>query len=107
MGFLCWSIFQYHGSHMGSDRPQLSPVAPWPPVVPWGFRRHRFARAPSDALEISSTWREEGLERSRRHPEEGAKPKFAYNAHVVSLGRSGWIVILLVIKSEFLNCVSG
>lgn len=47
------------------------------------FRRHRFARAPSDALEISSTWREEGLERSRHHPEEGAKPKFAYNAHVV------------------------
>eukprot|EP00435_Cladocopium_sp_Y103_P043956 s546_g12.t1 len=47
------------------------------------FRRQRFARARSDSLEISSSWREADLERSRHHREKGAKPKFAYNAHVV------------------------
>ena len=50
-----------------------------------GFLRQRFAQASSDAVEISSLWREPQLQRSRHHPERRAWPKFAYNAHVVYL----------------------
>lgn len=47
------------------------------------FRSFRFARAPSDALEISSAWREPKLPRSYHHPEKLANGKFACNVHVV------------------------
>eukprot|EP00435_Cladocopium_sp_Y103_P040703 s546_g11.t1 len=47
------------------------------------FRSFRFARAPSDSLEISSSWREPELPRSHHHPEKLANGKYACNVHVV------------------------
>lgn len=66
----------------------------WDAIVKWkgkrleevrsvSFRSFRFARAPSDSLEISSAWREAKLPRSHNHPEKLANGKFACNVHVV------------------------